>query len=278
MEQKNAAIEKYRQLSEWQKVQEVNIHPAEQEKFRALLDLLPNPEYVLTSIDQIQVTVRGNICRFLDAKNGCYEMEIKLDDTAMLPIDLDPAGEYVRVHGTHPTHRSLEEVLQELPDSPEAVWASISDLEAKIKDEVRNLASFITLEKKAAWLQIDLEKDLENYVDAELDLLIAPLQGCIVTPEAIQTIRTFKTDVVQYLRKCFPIETPKLESISETLSQIINEAFTREMGFVGLFLGPRLTNPVFPQQPSTPSLLIKLHEHPSNRAAIVKKAQAGSKK
>lgn len=278
MEQKNTAIEKYRQFSEWQKIQEVNIHPSDQGKLRALLNLLPNPEYILTSVAQIQVTVRGNICRFLDAKNGCYEMEIKLDDTAMFPTDLDPAGEYVRIHGSHPSHRTLEEVLQELPDAPEAVWASISDLEAKIKDEVRSLAAFITFEKKVAWLQIDLEKDLEEYVDAELDLLIAPLQGCIVTPEAVQTVRSFKTDVVQYLRKCFPIETPKLESISKNFSHIIENAFTGEMAFVGLFLEPRLTNPVFPQQPATPSLLVKLHEHPSNRAAIVKKAQAGVKK
>lgn len=221
------------------------------------------PDVVTTTLKNLCAETQGNVMlliKYLEVDLGRAQ---KADDEEKILFNVALEDEeWIAVHGSSKTVKSLETIMAHLVEVPAVVTVFLDQLEAVVQKRKIPFMEYLEKQREELMQTFDLRTDLEDFVRLELEKFMSPAD------EAVTEILVQR--VCRFLRPHFPILTPHLRGLSKQLRTVVGKALQEMRYGRDDNLIDRITSVEGMKGLSNPnSVFAKIHDHPSNRKSIV---------
>lgn len=250
-------------------------HP-ELRSLQEVLGVVTAPELISVTLGKIHVVTRGDVMRLVILFEDDIEKED--EDNQHLNVALEDNDE-ITVHGKKPQVKSIHEILQILTEGaqPDVVSVFPGDLQIYVREKILTFVQFMEAERQVAWQKVDLKVDMRPFVLRELKDFLNSLPDQMLellgSAERLNEVLVILAQrISEYLLLHFPLLNPKLEAHAREIKMIVRVGLSAINVGMADYLSKELSII------SDKSLLGKIHDHPSNIAAVMEKMRGGVKK
>lgn len=277
MSEKDQNLEKAMFLGSIDHEQEVSLREGISKTMRLqdiLVRLTNAPQIVTILLKDIHVETRGKIMKLVEFMEEDLLRAAEMNDQkkVLFNIQLED-DEEVSIIGHNPHIKSFQAILEHTTVSLDDVTVALDDLQTFVGDRVTSLVDFLKMEKREALERLDLRKHFQDFILLELrELMDASSAGKEILSEGNGVANELAEKIAQYLIPRFPIFTQHLEELSKQIKWIVMDTLSeKDPAKIG-YLANRISSVEgLKGRVNSTSLLAKVHDHPSNRAAMMEK-------